>query len=114
MASLRGNRFRALMNFVSGKGDIKMSSSIDQGVGAGQAASSPTLDIDDLMTHFNSAIDAMAQDINTKLSGNAQLDSKTMLSLQVSVGKYNSMMETASTVAKSVTDLIKSLGQRSS
>ena len=48
------------------------------------------------------------------LSSGEELSNEQMISLQFEVGQYNAMMEALSTVTKSMTDMMKSLAQRSS
>ena len=49
-----------------------------------------------------------------KLAQGEELSNEQMISLQFSVGQYNTLMESLSTVTKSMTDMMKSLAQRSS
>ena len=41
-----------------------------------------------------------------------ELSNEQMISLQFAVGQYNTLMESLSTVTKSMTDMMKSLAQR--
>ena len=47
------------------------------------------------------------------LSSGENLGTEEMLAMQFLVGQYNAMMEALSTVTKSMTDMMKSLAQRS-
>ena len=49
-----------------------------------------------------------------ELANGEELSNEQMISLQFEVGQYNTMMEALSTVTKSMTDMMKSLAQRSS
>ena len=56
-------------------------------------------------------------ELNAKMAALAEgdeLSNEQMISLQFEVGQYNTMMEALSTVTKSMTDMMKSLAQRSS
>ena len=56
-------------------------------------------------------------ELNAKMAALAEgdeLSNEQMISLQFEVGQYNAMMEALSTVTKSMTDMMKSLAQRSS
>ena len=62
-------------------------------------------------------ISTKGSDLNTKmaeLANGEELSNEQMISLQFEVGQYNTMMEALSTVTKSMTDMMKSLAQRSS
>ncbi|WP_295639532.1 EscF/YscF/HrpA family type III secretion system needle major subunit [uncultured Mailhella sp.] len=61
-------------------------------------------------------ISTKGSDLNTKmaeLANGEELSNEQMISLQFEVGQYNTMMEALSTVTKSMTDMMKSLAQRS-
>lgn len=56
-------------------------------------------------------------ELNAKMAALAEgdeLSNEQMISLQFEIGQYNTMMEALSTVTKSMTDMMKSLAQRSS
>ncbi len=62
-------------------------------------------------------ISTKGSDLNTKmaeLANGEELSNEQMISLQFEVGQYNTLMEALSTVTKSMTDMMKSLAQRSS
>ena len=69
---------------------------------------------------FSQSLDQVSQkgsDLNAKmaeLANGEELSNEQMISLQFEVGQYNTMMEALSTVTKSMTDMMKSLAQRSS
>ena len=55
-------------------------------------------------------------ELNSKMAALAEgdeLSNEQMISLQFEIGQYNAMMEALSTVTKSMTDMMKSLAQRS-
>ncbi len=61
-------------------------------------------------------ISTKGSDLNTKmaeLANGEELSNEQMISLQFEVGQYNTLMEALSTVTKSMTDMMKSLAQRS-
>ena len=61
-------------------------------------------------------ISTKGSDLNAKmqeLSDGSELSNEQMISLQFEIGQYNAMMEALSTVTKSMTDMMKSLAQRS-
>ena len=64
------------------------------------------------------SIGSKGSDLNAKmenlLASGEELSNEQMISLQFEVGQYNAMMEALSTVTKSMTDMMKSLAQRSS
>lgn len=49
-----------------------------------------------------------------ELSQGEELSNEQMITLQFEIGQYNTLMEALSTVTKSMTDMMKSLAQRSS
>ena len=49
-----------------------------------------------------------------ELSQGGELSNEQMITLQFQVGQYNTLMEALSTMTKSMTDMMKSLAQRSS
>ena len=61
-------------------------------------------------------ISTKGSDLNAKmqeLSDGSELSTEQMISLQFEIGQYNAMMAALSTVTKSMTDMMKSLAQRS-
>ena len=61
-------------------------------------------------------ISTKGSDLNSKmatLADGSELSNEQMISLQFEIGQYNAMMEALSTVTKSMTDMMKSLAQRS-
>ena len=81
----------------------------------------------DLISGFNvsqmfentlQGISSKGSDLNARmenlLASGEELSNEDMISLQFEVGQYNAMMEALSTVTKSMTDMMKSLAQRSS
>lgn len=80
-------------------------------------SSTPGLNVSDM---FNTSLDkvsqkgqALTEKMSSVMSGE-KVSTEQMLALQFQVGQYNAMMESISTVTKSMTDLLKSLAQRSS
>lgn len=80
-------------------------------------STTPGMNLNDL---FNTGTDAIAkkgQDLQTKMTdllASGEASPEQMLDLQFEVGQYNAMMESLSTVTKSMTDMLKSLAQRTS
>ena len=76
------------------------------------------LNVTELMTDFFINIDKagtkIVNNINSVISQGTELDQGTLLKLQFQVGQYNAMLEMASTISKSLTDMMKTLAQRSS
>ena len=68
---------------------------------------------------FSQSLDQVSQkgsDLNTKMAEIAQgdeLSNEQMISLQFEIGQYNTLMESLSTITKSLTDMMKSIAQRS-
>ena len=63
------------------------------------------------------SISTKGSDLNAKMeeiSNGEELSNEQMISLQFEIGQYNALMEALSTVTKSMTDMMKSLAQRSS
>jgi type III secretion protein F len=64
-----------------------------------------------------SSVSTKGSELTTKmqeLASGGELSNEQMISLQFEVGQYNTLMEALSTVTKSMTDMMKSLAQRSS
>ena len=51
--------------------------------------------------------------MDTLMQGD-EISSEQMMAMQFEIGQYNAMMEALSSVTKSLTDMMKSLAQRSS
>ena len=68
---------------------------------------------------FSQSLDQVSQkgsDLNAKMAEIAQgdeLSNEQMISLQFEIGQYNTLMEALSTITKSMTDMMKSIAQRS-
>ena len=64
------------------------------------------------------SIEQRGASLNTKmndlLADGKEISNEQMIQLQFEVGQYNALMESLSTVTKSMTDMMKSLAQRSS
>ncbi len=62
------------------------------------------------------SISSKGQDLTTTMDALMQGDeisSEQMMAMQFQIGQYNAMMEALSSVTKSMTDMMKSLAQRS-
>jgi type III secretion protein F len=76
------------------------------------------LNVSDLMQtcfdSINKAGETLSTEMKTLLSSGTEISQAQMLQLQFEIGQYNAMMEVVSTVSKSLTDMMKTLAQRSS
>lgn len=63
----------------------------------------PGLNVNEL---FNSGLDSISS------KGKDEVSPEDMMALQFEVGQYNAMLESLSSVTKSMTDMMKSLAQR--
>ena len=76
------------------------------------------LNISQMFENTLQGISSKGSDLNARmenlLASGEELSNEDMISLQFEVGQYNAMMEALSTVTKSMTDMMKSLAQRSS
>ena len=73
--------------------------------------------INSMFEKVSDTIAAAGKDLNAKIEnmGNAEtLSQEEMLQMQFQVNMYNTLLETASTVSKSLTDEAKQLAQRAS
>ena len=67
---------------------------------------------------FNSGLDSISskgKDLQAKMTemlGKDEVSPEDMMALQFEVGQYNAMLESLSSVTKSMTDMMKSLAQR--
>ena len=81
----------------------------------GSTSGTPGLNVNEL---FNSGLDSISkkgQALQTKMNemlSQDQVSPEDMMALQFEVGQYNEMMESLSSVTKSMTDMMKSLAQR--
>ena len=81
----------------------------------GSTSGTPGLNVNEL---FNSGLDSISkkgQALQTKMNemlSQDQVSPEDMMALQFEVGQYNAMMESLSSVTKSMTDMMKSLAQR--
>ena len=81
----------------------------------GSTSGTPGLNVNEL---FNSGLDSISkkgQALQTKMNemlSQDQVSPEDMMALQLGVGQYNAMMESLSSVTKSMTDMMKSLAQR--
>ena len=65
------------------------------------------------VTNLNKYGETLQTEIN-KISGTTTIDQTKMLEMQFYIGQYNSVLEMVSSVSKSLTDMMKTLAQRSS
>jgi len=76
------------------------------------------LNISELMTtcftNVNKAGSTLAANIEGIVNQGTSLDQGELLKMQFQVGQYNAMLEMVSTVSKSLTDMMKTLAQRTS
>ena len=81
----------------------------------GSTSGTPGLNVNEL---FNSGLDSISKKgraLQTKMNemlSQDQVSPEDMMALQFEVGQYNAMMESLSSVTKSMTDMMKSLAQR--
>jgi type III secretion protein F len=77
-----------------------------------------TLAVQQLMTAVQNRSTSLESEINTATTrtdanGNAlELKQEEILELQFNIGQYNALLETASSIAKGTTDMLKTLAQR--
>ena len=70
----------------------------------------PGLNVNEL---FNSGLDSISSKAKmTEMLGKDEVSPEDMMALQFEVGQYNAMLESLSSVTKSMTDMMKSLAQR--
>ncbi len=78
--------------------------------------STPGLDLNALFNQGMEAINNKGQALQAKMdeitASGAELSPEQMLALQMEMGQYNTLMESISTVTKSLTDSMKSIAQR--
>jgi len=55
----------------------------------------------------------LSADIQAATSGGKELEQEELLGIQFKLGQYNATLEAASSIAKSATDMLKTLAQRS-
>ena len=76
------------------------------------------LNVSDLMQtcfdSINKAGDTLSTQMKNLLDTKTEIGQAQMLQLQFEIGQYNAMLEMVSTVSKSLTDMMKTLAQRSS
>ena len=77
------------------------------------------LNVSDLMQtcfdNINEAGKTLSKNMEALLATpNGEISQTQMLQLQFEIGQYNAMLEMVSTVSKSLTDMMKTLAQRSS
>ena len=81
----------------------------------GSTSGTPGLNVNELFNSGHDSISKKGQALQTKMNemlSQAQVSPEDMMALQFEVGKYNAMMESLSSVTKSMTDMMKSLAQR--
>ena len=74
-----------------------------------------SLNINEVFSQFQSSICSVGNDLSEKLNSfdGKSMSQEEMLEMQFLVNQYNCMLETASTVSKSLTDEAKQIAQRS-
>ena len=76
------------------------------------------LNVSELMQNcfdsINKAGESLSKEMDTLLSSGTEISQSQMLQLQYEIGQYNAMLEIVSTVSKSLTDMMKTLAQRTS
>ena len=81
----------------------------------GSTSGTPGVNVNEL---FNSGLDSIGKKgeaLQTKMNdllSQDEVSPEDMMALQFEVGQYNAMMESLSSVTKSMTDMMKSLAQR--
>ena len=81
----------------------------------GSTSGTPGLNVNEL---FNSGLDSIGKKgeaLQTKMNdllSQDEVSPEDMMALQFEVGQYNARMESLSSVTKSMTDMMKSLAQR--
>lgn len=82
------------------------------------SANTGGLNISQLMTtcftNVDNAGSILATNIEDIISQGTELNQGELLKMQFQVGQYNAMLEMVSTVSKSLTDMMKTLAQRTS
>lgn len=75
------------------------------------------ININNLFTSGMNSIESRAADLQAKMDAiqnNGEVGPEQMLTLQFEMGQYNALIESISTVTKSLTDSMKSIAQRAS
>ena len=75
----------------------------------------PGLNVNELFSSGFDSISSKGKDVQTKMTemlGRGKVEPEDMVVLQLAVGQYNAMLESLSSVTKSMTDMMKSLAQR--
>ena len=70
--------------------------------------------MDSLFNDIDTAGNTLSQNIQGIINSGSDLNQGELLKMQFQVGQYNAMLEMASTVSKSLTDMMKTLAQRTS
>ncbi|MDR0379890.1 MAG: EscF/YscF/HrpA family type III secretion system needle major subunit [Candidatus Accumulibacter sp.] len=84
-----------------------MTMSIGSGGGLSQA-------VFELMGTVQNRSSTLEKEINEKVGNGDQLEQQDLLKMQFEIGQYNALIETASSIGKGVTDMLKTLAQRTS
>lgn len=74
------------------------------------------LNLGDMFSQSLNKVGEKGSNLNARMSEIAQGDqisNEQMISLQFEIGQYNMLMEALSTITKSLTDMMKSIAQRS-
>lgn len=73
------------------------------------------LDLSNMFNDGSKAVADKGKALETKMNeimGQDTVDQQDLITLQFEMGQYNAMLETLSSVTKSMTDMLKSLAQR--
>ena len=74
------------------------------------------LNLSDIFSQSLNKVSEKGTNLNARMSEIAkgdQISNEQMISLQFEIGQYNMLMEALSTITKSLTDMMKSIAQRS-
>jgi type III secretion protein F len=73
---------------------------------------SMTMAVQQLMQAVQSTSASLQTEIKSATDSTEELDQEQILALQFNIGQYNALLETASSIAKGTTDMLKTLAQR--
>lgn len=81
----------------------------------GSAGGTPGLNLGDVFNKGLDSLQSKGKDLETQmidLMNQDEVSPEDMLNIQFQMGQYNAMLESLSSVTKSLTDTMKSLAQR--
>jgi type III secretion protein F len=70
--------------------------------------------VQSLMSSVHTRATDLQSEITAATNSGKKLDQEDFIALQFKVGEYNAMMEMTSSITKGVTDMLKTLAQRTS